>query len=116
MKTNYVLWAVGNLYFAQHNKPPMVTCDSGDIEGIDWMDTPEDERFSADEIKAEIDRIKTIEEPTHYFRRDRARAYPEIGDQLDALYHAGVFPEDMAAKIREVKESFPKPDAASGNL
>ena len=34
--------------------------------------------------------------------------YPSIGDQLDALYHAGVFPADMAAKIKAVKDMHPK--------
>jgi hypothetical protein len=34
--------------------------------------------------------------------------YPDIGDQLDALYHAGVFPEDMATKIKTVKDKYPK--------
>jgi hypothetical protein len=38
----------------------------------------------------------------------RASEYPAIGDQLDALYHAGVFPEDMAAQIQAVKERYPK--------
>ena len=38
----------------------------------------------------------------------RRRDYPVIGDQLDALYHAGAFPEDMAAKIKAVKDNYPK--------
>ena len=38
----------------------------------------------------------------------RKRKYPYIGDQLDALYHAGVFPEDMAAKIKATKDKYPK--------
>jgi len=38
----------------------------------------------------------------------RRREYPDIGDQLDALYHAGVFPEDMAAKIKATKDKYPK--------
>ena len=38
----------------------------------------------------------------------RMSEYPDIGDQLDALYHAGVFPEDMANKIKAVKDKFPK--------
>tara|TARA_Y100000590_G_scaffold362009_1_gene418950 strand:+ start:511 stop:666 length:156 start_codon:yes stop_codon:yes gene_type:complete len=41
-------------------------------------------------------------------QRDRKVEYPNIGDQLDALYHAGVFPEDMAAKLKAVKEKYPK--------
>ena len=31
-----------------------------------------------------------------------------IGDQLDALYKAGAFPDDMAAKIKAVKDKYPK--------
>jgi hypothetical protein len=43
------------------------------------------------------------------YRRNRAREYPSIQEQLDALYHAGVFPPEMAAKIRAVKEKYPQP-------
>lgn len=42
------------------------------------------------------------------YRRDRAAEYPAIGDQLDALFHAGVFPPDMAATIQAVKNKYPK--------
>ena len=42
------------------------------------------------------------------YARDRADAYPLIGDQLDALFHAGVFPEEMAAQLQAVKDQFPK--------
>jgi hypothetical protein len=38
----------------------------------------------------------------------RAREYPAIGDQLDALFHAGVFPPEMAALIQAVKDKYPK--------
>tara|TARA_B100000579_G_C22647212_1_gene764355 strand:+ start:322 stop:732 length:411 start_codon:yes stop_codon:yes gene_type:complete len=38
----------------------------------------------------------------------RRMEYPYIGDQLDALYHAGVFPTEMAAKIKAVKDKHPK--------
>ena len=38
----------------------------------------------------------------------RQQKYPSIGDQLDSLFHAGVFPEEMAAKLRFVKESYPQ--------
>jgi hypothetical protein len=36
--------------------------------------------------------------------------YPSIGDQLDALFQAGVFPTEMAAKLQAVKDRYPKPD------
>lgn len=39
----------------------------------------------------------------------RASKYPPIGDQLDALFHAGVFPAEMAAKLQAVKDQYPKP-------
>ena len=41
--------------------------------------------------------------------KDQRRAeYPAIGDQLDALFHAGVFPAEMAAAIQAVKDKYPK--------
>jgi hypothetical protein len=43
--------------------------------------------------------------------QNRRNEYPAIGDQLDALFHAGVFPEDMAAKIQAVKTKYPKESA-----
>ena len=49
------------------------------------------------------------DEPLEKCRLDRKYTYPDIGDQLDALYHAGVFPADMAAKIKKVKDDNPKP-------
>jgi hypothetical protein len=42
------------------------------------------------------------------YQNKRASEYPAIGDQLDALYHAGVFPDDMAAQIQAVKDKYPK--------
>jgi len=42
------------------------------------------------------------------YKEKRAAAYPSIGDQLDALFHAGVFPAEMAAKLQAVKDKYPK--------
>ena len=47
-------------------------------------------------------------EPT--YREKRAAEYPPIGDQLDALFHAGVFPDWMAEKLQAVKDKYPKED------
>lgn len=48
--------------------------------------------------------------------RDKRRAeYPDIGDQLDALWHAlsgtalGKIGEEMRARIQAVKAKYPKP-------
>jgi len=38
----------------------------------------------------------------------RREEYPSIRDQLDALFHAGVFPAEMAAEIQAVKDRYPK--------
>ena len=42
------------------------------------------------------------------YKEQRVREYPPIGDQLDALFKAGVFPADMAAAIQAVKDKYPK--------
>ena len=61
--------------------------------------------------KAEID-AKKIELTTEFnaqsFARARKSLYPDIGDQLDDLYHAGVFSADMTAKLKKVKDDNPK--------
>ena len=43
------------------------------------------------------------------YARNRANEYPSIGDQLDALYHAGTFDATMTAAIKAVKDKYPKP-------
>lgn len=42
------------------------------------------------------------------YQTKRKYDYPSIGDQLDSLYHAGIFPDDMAERIRTIKEKYPK--------
>lgn len=39
----------------------------------------------------------------------RRPEYPPIQDQLDALYHAGLFPEPMNSILKAVKDKYPKP-------
>lgn len=45
---------------------------------------------------------------TENHRGLRAGEYPPIGDQLDSLFKAGLFPPDMAAQLQAVKNKFPK--------
>lgn len=42
------------------------------------------------------------------YKQKRLLEYPSIGEQLDALFHAGVFPSDMADKIQAIKDKYPK--------
>jgi hypothetical protein len=106
-KTDFVLWALANLM----SEDALVISADGTYDGIDWMGISESERPSRTEVEAEILRIQTVVLPTDKYRQDRALAYPNIGDQLDALYHAGVFPPEMEAQIAAVKKQYPKPTA-----
>ena len=42
------------------------------------------------------------------YKEKRKVEYPDIGDQLDDLYHAGVFSTEMTAKIKAIKDKHPK--------
>jgi hypothetical protein len=73
---------------------------------IIWQDLVQNQPTDA-EIDAEVIRLQA-EYDANQYARSRVTEYPAIGDQLDALYHAGVFPDDMAAQIQAVKERYPK--------
>ena len=64
--------------------------------------------YSWAEVSAEFD-VLAAAEAANAYQQKRRDAYPDIGDQLDALFHAGVFPDDMAAKLKAVKDANPKP-------
>jgi len=59
------------------------------------------------QIQAELARLQAVYDAKDY-ARNRAAEYPSIGDQLDALFHAGIFPEAMAAEIQAIKDKYPK--------
>lgn len=77
-----------------------------DLDAIEWVEV-EGTPPTPDEIRAELLVLESTYE-TNTYQRDRASAYPSIGDQLDALFHAGVFPEEMAARLQAVKDLYPK--------
>lgn len=52
--------------------------------------------------------VEEVEDHMLPYQRNRWAEYPSIGDQLDALYKANVFPEDMHNMIKNVKEKYPK--------
>jgi hypothetical protein len=58
-------------------------------------------------VAIDMDAVNAWVDPDAY-KFSRASEYPAIGDQLDALFHAGVFPDDMAAQIQAVKDKYPK--------
>jgi hypothetical protein len=79
-----------------------------DYEGLIWHDEIQS-KPSKEEVEAEIARLQAEYDAKEY-QRLRAPEYPSIGDQLDALFHAGVFPPEMAAQIQAIKDKYPKPE------
>ena len=75
-------------------------------DDLEWLDTKQTQPTDA-EIAAEVTRLQAEYDAKEYARK-RAPEYPPIGDQLDALFKAGAFPADMAAKIQAVKDKYPK--------
>ena len=69
---------------------------------------------SQEEIDAKIEELKA-EWKAEEWKRKRQSNYPDIGDQLDALYHSGLFPKEMADKLKAVKEKYPKSELQDGN-
>jgi hypothetical protein len=76
----------------------------GEIDG--WVAGVLDRNDEA-ALEAKIDIIAASQSP-HPYDEKRRRSYPDIGDQLDALFHTGVFPDDMAAILQAVKDANPK--------
>ena len=74
---------------------------------IEWH-KPETAPVTLEQIQAEQQRLQQAYDWNEY-QRNRAREYPSIQEQLDALYHAGVFPTAMAERIRAVKAKYPRP-------
>ena len=73
---------------------------------IEWHQ-PETPPVTLEQILEEQRRLQQAYDWDEY-KRNRAREYPSIQEQLDALYHAGVFPAEMAARIRAVKAKYPR--------
>ena len=78
------------------------------VNGVKTNLTPEEETArDAEEAQAEKEKQEYLKVK---YRDDRKISYPDIGDQLDDLYKKGAFSDDMAAKIKAVKDANPKPE------
>lgn len=60
-------------------------------------------------INQEVERLNNYESSIEY-KKQRAREYPSIGDQLDALWKGGETAAEMLAKVQAVKAKYPKPE------
>ena len=78
----------------------------GPIDKIKFFDgqTPPTEET----IQAKLKELQDEYDAQEY-ARTRAPLYPDIGDQLDDLYKKGAFSDEMAAKLKKVKDDNPKP-------
>ena len=83
-------------------------------DSVTWINY-ENPPVTNEQIAAEQQRLQMIDD-WHEYRRNRAAEYPTIQEQLDALYHAGVFPPEMTARIRAVKEKYPAPTMTPNQL
>lgn len=98
-------WAA--LKFLEDHGNPECVITEGEIEV--WKDSNSVAQPTVAEIKTWYDKVKA----TAYFtdqaaRTVRVKEYPPIGDQLDDLYKANAFSDDMKAKIKKVKDDNPK--------
>lgn len=84
-------------------------CVSLDEEGLEVINNPLPEGATEEDIDFVQDAKGRIRHLNDYYYLRKAE-YPSIGDQLDALFAAGVFPEEMAAKLQAIKDKYPKPE------
>lgn len=68
-----------------------------------------DVAYDKDENIVEYDKdaVNAWQDPDAY-KAQRAKEYPPIGDQLDALWKGGEAAAEMLSKVQAVKDKYPK--------
>jgi DNA-binding transcriptional regulator GbsR (MarR family) len=82
--------------------------DGDTYDGLQWLDKTQS-KPTKEEVEAEVEKLQAEYEAKEY-QRQRAPEYPDIKDQLDAIWKGGDAYEEMLAKIMEVKAKYPKPE------
>ena len=59
------------------------------------------------EVDYDSDAVQTLMDSKAYID-NRKSEYPDIGDQLDDLFKAGAFSDEMTATLQAVKDKYPK--------
>ena len=72
-----------------------------------FSSNPSDFGVTWSQVKTELDSMQATHDAQEY-ARTRQPLYPDVGDQLDDLYHAGAFSASMTAKLKKVKDDNPK--------
>ncbi len=75
---------------------------------VDMVEISEEDakKLASDSEKKSIDEVKK----NWTYADKRSSEYPPIGDQLDALWKGGAAQEEMAQRVKAVKEKYPKPE------
>jgi len=73
---------------------------------LTWLDDIQTEPTQS-EIDTEIARLQAVYD-TQAYARNRKVEYPDIGDQLDMIYHNGDGGVTFQAAIKAVKDKYPK--------
>jgi predicted nuclease with TOPRIM domain len=84
------------------------TLRGDDYEGLQWLDKTQS-KPTEEEINQEIERLQA-EYAAKEYQRQRAPEYPDIKDQLDAIWKGGDAYEEMLTRVMEVKAKYPKPE------
>ena len=73
---------------------------------LQWVDVADDTVENKDTY---IDgKVVKYSDPDLGYKMNRVQDYPYVGEQLDDLYKKGAFSDDMTAKIKAVKDKYPK--------
>ena len=82
---------------------------------VDSWDNPAVAQPTRTQIEAELSNYQAVLDASHY-KAQRVDEYPELGEQLDKLYHAIDGDSDLQTKfstfhsaIKAIKTKYPKP-------
>ena len=82
--------------------------DGDTYDGLNWLDKIQT-KPTKEEVETEVTRLQAEYKAKEY-QRQRAPEYPDIREQLDAIWKGGDAYEEMLAKVMEVKAKYPKPE------
>ena len=70
-------------------------------------DTPVCTDENGNEVTIDLDAVNTLVASKEY-RDNRKNEYPDIGDQLDMIFRAGLGGDEFQTAIQAVKDKYPK--------
>jgi hypothetical protein len=85
--------------------------ENNNYHKLTWLEPPVSEggqkKPTEEEVNQEIERLQ-VEYERNEYQRQRAPEYPDIKDQLDAIWKGEDAYEEMFARVMEVKAKYPK--------